>query len=95
MVMFWGEKIGCTIYVIYFVWVKIIILFLCIWLRKTDGSRIDVFLVDTYWLSSCNIGWNKIDMPDIINCDICIRTFILENNCQGFSSIDKNGEASY
>ena len=34
-------------------------------------------------------------MPDIINCDMCIRTCMLENNWQGFSSIDTNIEASY
>ena len=67
-----------------------------IWLRKTDGYRLDVL----FWLR--NIGCLivklsriKTDIPDIISCDIWIRTCMLENKCQGFSSIDQNGEASY
>ena len=34
-------------------------------------------------------------MPGIIIFDIWIRTCMLENNCQVFSSVDTNGEASY
>ena len=36
------------------------------------------FLVEKWWLSSFNIEFNKIDMPDIMNCDIWIRTCMLE-----------------
>ena len=34
-------------------------------------------------------------MIDITVCDVCIRTWIMENNCQGLSSVYKNGESSY
>ena len=36
-----------------------------------------------------------MDMPDIINFDVWIRTCRMENNLQGFSSIDTNSESSY
>ena len=77
-------------------WRKLIIIFLCIWLRKTYGSIIE----DLFWLKNTDelleilIGI-KIVMPDIINCDIWIITCRLGNNWQGFSSVDKNYEASY
>ena len=53
------------------------------------------FVVEKYWLSSCDIELNKMYMPDIIICDIWIRNFMMEINCQGFFSIDTNSEASY
>ena len=34
-------------------------------------------------------------MPDIIICDVCIISCMLKKNCQGFSSINTNGESSY
>ena len=40
-------------------------------------------------------SWIKVDMHDIIIFDIWIETCVMENKCQGFSSIDANGEASY
>ena len=65
-------------------------------LRKNDGSRLDVlFLLRNNRSLLVILSWIKIDMPDIIICDILIRNCMLENNRQGLSSIDKNGEASY
>ena len=40
-------------------------------------------------------SWIKTDMPDQLKYDIWIRTCMVENNWQGFSSIDTNSEASY
>ena len=34
-------------------------------------------------------------MPDIINCDIWMRTCMMENKRQGFSSMYTNSEANY
>ena len=88
-------KTGCPILGNFF-WGKLLILFLYIWLRKTGGFILGVL----FWLINTGsvleiLSWIKIDMPDIINCDIWIRTCSLENNWQGFSSVDTNFEASY
>ena len=92
---FLGEKILCPLSVISFVWEKLVIVFLYIWLRETDGSRLDVLI----WLRNTGylfviLSWINIYMPDMIIFDLWIITCLLVNKCQDFSSIDKNGEAS-
>ena len=65
-------------------------------MSKTDGSRLDIL----FWLRNTDcilvrLSWIKIDVPDIINCDIWIRNCMLKNNCQCLYSIDTNSEGSY
>ena len=90
---YWGKLV--VLFSGIFDWGKLIILFLYIWLNKTGGSILGVL----FWLRNTGIileilSWIKIDMPYIINCDIWIRTYRLENNWQGFPSVDTNFEAS-
>ena len=77
-------------------------------LSKSDNSLIVYFIEENrffytwvlFWsiIIGCllvRLSWIKIDMPDIKNCDIWIKTFMLENNWKGFSSTDTNSEATY
>ena len=85
---------GCPISMVYFAWGKLIIIFLCVLLSKTYCSILKFLLLINTGCLTVILGWIKIDMPDIIICDIRIRTCMLGNNWQGLFSIDINSEAS-
>ena len=84
----------CTISVIYF-WGKLIIVLMCILLRKTDGPILEFLLLIINGCLLVIFSWMKIIIPDRITCDEWIKKWMLENNYLGFSSIDMNSEASY